>query len=126
MQLSSVLDRIDQRRNELGLTEQALSIKSGCSKDLIRNWRRKVAAGDHRSGANMGSLEAIASALDVPVQWLLTGGDLPSHKPTTAQEDQLDLRVVDGRVIVAANVGAEGLTRLRAHLDALSILLEHR
>ena len=72
MNLAAILDRISARLRVVGLSERALSERAG-SADLIRNWRRKVKAGD-TGGANHESLRRVADELGVTLNWLLHGG----------------------------------------------------
>lgn len=69
--MHDILERITLRSAELGTNDTALSRTAG-SKDLIRNWRRSLAK-DQPINAKMVSLEALASALEVPLQWLIDG-----------------------------------------------------
>lgn len=71
--MRDVLDRIERRRKQLGLSEQALSVKAGLSKDGIRNWRRRLNNGDESAGANATSISKVAAALDVSEIWLMHG-----------------------------------------------------
>lgn len=66
MDLAAILRTIDARQEELHMSDAALSKKAGFSPDLIRNWRRRIARGESHAGVNAHSLEAIASALDLP------------------------------------------------------------
>lgn len=81
MKIADVLTRIEARRSALNLSESAVSAAGG-SRDLIRNWRRAVAGG-RTIQARHESLVAIAQALDVPLDWLINGGDaLPTMAST--------------------------------------------
>lgn len=84
MDMGEILARITKRREELNLSEQALAVQAGMSKDGIRNWRRRLESGDENAGANVSSVSKIATALDVSELWLLhgIGGDIVS--PTIA------------------------------------------
>ncbi len=73
MDMGDVLARIASRAKELGLTEQGLSKAAGMSKDGIRNWRRRLEAGDETAGANVSSISKVAAALGVSEIWLLHG-----------------------------------------------------
>ncbi|WP_254658821.1 S24 family peptidase [Ruegeria sp. TM1040] len=73
MDMGEILARITERREELKLSEQALALQSGMSKDGIRNWRRRFEAGDDNAGANVSSISKVASTLGVSELWLLHG-----------------------------------------------------
>lgn len=73
MALNSIIERIDERRVPLNLTDRALSIRAGLSGDAMRNLRRRV--DDPGAGASQRSLEGLAAALGVSVAWLSTGQD---------------------------------------------------
>ena len=73
MEMPGILERIDQRSIGLNLSDSAISQKAGMSPDGIRNWRRRVASGELDVGANAKSLDRIALALGVNIQWLTTG-----------------------------------------------------
>lgn len=64
MDMKKILDRIDARRAELNLSDRQISLRAGQSQDLVRNWRRALAAGKD-SGANAGSLAAVANVLGI-------------------------------------------------------------
>lgn len=81
MDMGSILKRLSARREELGLSEQALSLKAGMSKDGLRNWRRRFEKGDETAGANVGSISKVASVLGVTELWLLHGLDTDT-RPT--------------------------------------------
>ncbi len=84
MDMGEILSRITERREELKLSEQALSVQSGMSKDGIRNWRRRYDAGDENAGANVSSISKVATALGVSELWLLHGIGGTSISPTIA------------------------------------------
>lgn len=71
MNLAAVLDRLTVRREELGISESALSAQAG-SRDLIRNWRRALQAG-REIGVRHESVVALAKALQVSPAWLVEG-----------------------------------------------------
>jgi transcriptional regulator with XRE-family HTH domain len=89
MKLLEILLRIDQRQAELGLTDRALSVKATGSTDLIRNWRRTAADGKTAS-ANHASLEKVAKALDVSLDWLLDGRRSEEEEEILRLVSQLD------------------------------------
>jgi transcriptional regulator with XRE-family HTH domain len=65
--LGPIGERIRQRRRELGLTQEALADAAGLSKSFISEMETGLAA------ANGLLYLRVAAALDVEVQWLLTG-----------------------------------------------------
>ncbi|WP_076625333.1 MULTISPECIES: S24 family peptidase [Salipiger] len=71
--MGEILQRITARREELKLSEQALAVQAGLSKDGIRNWRRRHEAGEENAGANVSSISKVAAALRVSELWLLHG-----------------------------------------------------
>lgn len=76
MKIQSILERISQRIDKLGTSEQAVSLAAGASKDLLRNWRRRVENGESSAGVNAESLLNVAKALDVSIFWLMEGSEL--------------------------------------------------
>lgn len=86
MDMKQILERISLCRKDAGVSERALSISSGMSPDGIRNWRRRVDAGED-PGANLRSIEMVANALGVSRDWLATGQEdaaQPSDAPIPA------------------------------------------
>lgn len=73
MALSDILSRIAVRREKLGLSEGAVSLQAGLSRDGIRNWRRRVEAGEDAAGATINALAGVARALRVSETWLIHG-----------------------------------------------------
>lgn len=76
MKMSDILARIETRRVELGLSENALALESGLSRDTIRNWRRRVEKGDEKAGLTVTALAGVARRLGVTETWLLHGSNL--------------------------------------------------
>jgi transcriptional regulator with XRE-family HTH domain len=132
MQMQAILDRISDRREELGLSESAVAQKGG-SRDLIRNWRRAMDKGQDIS-ARYDSLTAIARALQVNVDWLIHGvGQTPeppmtpptpgmaeqatpftlAPNPTRADDPLAALRAIFGKTAVTP-----GLFRVNKNLPA--------
>jgi transcriptional regulator with XRE-family HTH domain len=66
--------RIKARRAELGLTQEALADRAGTSKSFISELE-----GGHSVASGLVYLK-IANALDVNVDWLLTGNVSPSEQ----------------------------------------------
>ncbi|MGR3823839.1 MAG: XRE family transcriptional regulator [Salipiger marinus] len=81
--MGQILARITARRQELNLSEQALAVQAGMSKDGIRNWRRRHEAGEENAGANVSSISKVAATLGVSELWLLHGIGEDVH-PTIA------------------------------------------
>jgi len=84
MDMGKILARITVRREQMKLSEQALSKDAGLSKDGIRNWRRRFEAGDESAGANITSIAKVAAALGVSELWLLYGEPEPAPHHTIA------------------------------------------
>lgn len=77
----TIIDRIDKRLNEMGLSRSAASIKAGLSVDAIRNLARKpnrIPQGE--------TLSKLAAFLDVSTDYLLSGNgeDLPKSNASPA------------------------------------------
>lgn len=70
--LKDVLDRIDRRLKEVGLSATAASKKAGLGEDAIRNLRRAVEK-DDRVGISTKTLTALAPVLGTTASWLLEG-----------------------------------------------------
>lgn len=81
MGMKEILDRISERSAQLGLSENALSLKAGLSRDGIRNWRRRLERGEEAAGATISALAGVAGALGVSETWLLHGiGEPPAQR----------------------------------------------
>jgi transcriptional regulator with XRE-family HTH domain len=89
MDMGQILQRIQRRGKEIGLSEQALSREAGLSKDGIRNWRRRFEAGDESAGANVTSISKVAAALGVTELWLLYGVAEEEPHPTISIAGQV-------------------------------------
>lgn len=89
--LKDILDRIDQRLTEVGLTESRASKLAGLSDSAIRDMRRAVRSGRERAGVSTRTLAALAPVLDTTADWLLTGsGDpSPSHTALSTSHDHM-------------------------------------
>ena len=86
MQAEEILQRIDTRLSELGLSAAEASARVAGHKDLLRNFRRSTERGSD-TGLSIPAAVELAKVLDVSVQWLLTGTDAvetPAAPPTTA------------------------------------------
>jgi phage repressor protein C with HTH and peptisase S24 domain len=69
--LPEILARIDERLMELGLSDNAASVRAG-KPDAIRNARRAINS-PNRQGITLATLEALAGALETDVSWLADG-----------------------------------------------------
>lgn len=72
MDNGALLKRIEERAAELGKSIRAVSKEATGSDDTIRNWQRKLKTGETFSMRH-ASLQAVANALSVDLQWLQTG-----------------------------------------------------
>lgn len=75
MQVSEILERIEGRLDELGLSPAEASSRVAGHKDLLRNFRRSIERGSE-TGLSIPSAVELAKLLGVSVQWLLTGEQL--------------------------------------------------
>lgn len=76
---SDIVQRIEQRLNQLELSAQGASVAAGLSKDAIRNWQRHP-----ENMPSARSLIALAPVLKTSVKWLIGESDDPamdSDKP---------------------------------------------
>lgn len=73
MDMHKILARIDARIAEMGTNPSAVSRKATGSPDTIRNWKRRADRGE-MPGASTVTLQPIADALDVPLDWLIGNG----------------------------------------------------
>jgi phage repressor protein C with HTH and peptisase S24 domain len=71
--LKDVLDRIQERLKEVGLSESAAARQAKLSPDAIRNIRRSVEAGKDGAGVSTRTLTALAPVLQTTVAWLSDG-----------------------------------------------------
>lgn len=70
MDMKALVQRIDQRLEELGLTATEVSKRATGSADTIRNWKRAAAKGS-KTGASSRTLEPVARVLGTKVSWLM-------------------------------------------------------
>lgn len=119
MHMMDILNRISERASKLGLTDNALSLRAGLSRDGIRNWRRRTENGEEAAGATISALAGVAQALQVSETWLIHGiGDQPEPSP---------------KITIAGRVGAGAQVPLFDHtesgglyqIEAPSQLLRH-
>jgi transcriptional regulator with XRE-family HTH domain len=85
MNTHAITARITERLSNIGMTAQSASVAAGGSKDMIRNWQRARQAGKPFS-IQIKNLEGVARALQVSMQWLLTGSDDDSAAPQFADD----------------------------------------
>lgn len=90
MDMNKILARIHARIAELGTSEAAVSEKATGSPDTIRNWRRRAEKGG-KPGASTGTIQPVADALDVPLDWLLGNGpdDYEEYRGGDGDRDKL-------------------------------------
>lgn len=79
--IRDILDRIDERLEELGLAESRAAKMAGLSDSAIRDIRRAVNSGREDAGVSTRTLAKLAPVLHTSMEWLLTGG--PQDRPKT-------------------------------------------
>ena len=96
MEMRKILARIEARLYEMGYTAAYVSREATGSPDTIRNWRRRVAKGES-PGASTATLQPIAIALKVPLDWLLGNGpeDLGDYRGTKEGKRALLIEAFD-------------------------------
>lgn len=82
MDIKEVLSRIDKRLEELQISSEAASQRSGLSRDAIRNLRRRSEV-NKPGGAQMRTLDMLTVGLETTLVWLLTG--IGDHDDETEQ-----------------------------------------
>jgi lambda repressor-like predicted transcriptional regulator len=94
MDFKAILARIEAKIAEQGTTARAVSLQAGLSSDGIRNWQRAFRANGAISGMNARSISAVAAALNVSTEWLLSGttADAPSPAYEFREPDVIPLR----------------------------------
>lgn len=115
--LPSLLKRVEQRLEILGISAQAASEKAGLTKDAIRNLKRAAAGKSDRKGVSTRTANLLAAALGTSPGWLLTGEgphdvDLSSEDVAASLREPARKRTVKLKGYVGA--GSE------AHFYALS------
>jgi SOS-response transcriptional repressor LexA len=70
--LNDFLNRIEQRRQQLGLSERRAAVKAGLSPSQIRTMRRQWREGKQR-GASVRTVAGLAQALQTTPEWLISG-----------------------------------------------------
>jgi transcriptional regulator with XRE-family HTH domain len=90
MDMPKILARIEAELDRQNLKAATVSRRATNSSDTIRNWRRRVEAGE-KPGASMDNLEAIAIDLDVPFDWLIGNGpdDLEAYRNEAGIRDRI-------------------------------------
>jgi phage repressor protein C with HTH and peptisase S24 domain len=73
--LRDILARIDERLEEVGLSESRAAKLAGLSDSAIRDIRRVVKAGKEDAGVSTRTLAKLAPVLRTTMEWLLTGGE---------------------------------------------------
>lgn len=81
--IAEILERVDLRLAEMGLSDNAASKLAGKS-DLIRNMRRALEQGKDRQGVSTATLEALAPVLKTSPGWLLDGNGDESTSASVA------------------------------------------
>jgi len=71
-QLSGFLHRIEQRRQELGLSERKTAVVARLSPSQIRTMRRQMQEGKQR-GVSVRTIGGLAQALQTTPEWLILG-----------------------------------------------------
>ena len=153
MDWDSFFSRLDELKDERGMTDTALSVAAGLSKDGIRNWRRNASKRPN-SHPSMSSLTRVANYLGVSVDYLTEGEPgllqtgfaekfdfAESYKPlptmpatpsasnlaeenTPEDPNNLRITVVGNTVEIVARLDKEGLEQLRYKIDNLISLLD--
>lgn len=100
-----LVQRIDQRLEELGMSAAEASRLATGSTDTIRNWKRAAAAGSKR-GASVRTLEPIARVLKTQVSWLVASDRKENADPVDAVHGPVPLSTVG--VAYGGKVGAGG------------------
>ncbi|MCM1185616.1 MAG: helix-turn-helix domain-containing protein [Lachnoclostridium sp.] len=75
----TLIQRVHEKRNELGLSVRALEQKANLSNGTLKKWETQKASYD--------KVADIADTLNVSVQWLITGKE--AGEPMTEDEQQL-------------------------------------
>jgi SOS-response transcriptional repressor LexA len=70
--LGELLRRVDERRQELDLSERAVALKAGLSASQVRTMRRQHRERKQR-GASLRTITKLARALEVTPEWLMSG-----------------------------------------------------
>ena len=106
-----ILDRIEKRLKDVGISASAASLAAGLSKDAIRNIRRAKLQGID-AGVNIRTVEALAPVLKTSKAWLLGENDSPQERsgdriPLFGIEELRDRR----QEILAGKSGAANAAR---------------
>jgi SOS-response transcriptional repressor LexA len=72
--LSDFLNRVEQRRQQLGFSERRAAVEAGLSPSQIRTMRRQWREGKQR-GVSVRTVAGLARALHTTPGWLITGTD---------------------------------------------------
>jgi len=73
--IKDILDRIDQRLEELGIAESRAAKDAGLSDSAIRDIRRVVKSGKEDAGVSTRTLAKLAPVLQTTIEWLMGGDD---------------------------------------------------
>lgn len=71
--IRDILNRIDERLEEVGLSESRAAKLAGLSDSAIRDIRRVVKSGKEDAGVSTRTLAKLAPVLRTTVEWLMTG-----------------------------------------------------
>jgi SOS-response transcriptional repressor LexA len=145
--LKDVLERIETRLAETGVTARAASISAGLGSDYIRDLRRAVDGRDpRRSGVGAQQAVALARTLGVSVAWLLTGHEDPvfqtqfvvplvswvaAGQPATGMDDPGDWPMIETAPLpkgqwVALEVRGDSMDRVAADGSIIFVNLKDK
>ena len=114
--LQSVLMRVEERLEAVGLSASAASKKAGLSEDAIRNLRRAVEKGDTRQGISTRTVQALAPVLETTAAYLLNGPIAETFGTVTTVP--LAGRIVAGGVIDVSTEQSEPGVEYEVELSA--------
>lgn len=126
MDFEAILDRIEAKVAEQGMSARAVSMIATGSGDTIRNWQRARREKGTIPGMNARSITAIAKALGVSAEWLTYGTGAPRtslaagfHEPDVAPFFPADApeQLVLGRVADLLGRGAKHVLYFRSSKD---------
>jgi phage repressor protein C with HTH and peptisase S24 domain len=104
-QLSGFLHRIEQRRQELGLSERKAAVVARLSPSQIRTMRRQMQEGKQR-GVSIRTIGGLAQALQTTPEWLISGtGPKELTKEAVPEKQQSPEAIAGMRLAGAAGAG---------------------
>ena len=113
----TIRDRIFAKIEEKGMTQKEFSERTGISQSTISDWKKK------RTNPTTEKVMVICKALDVSLEWLLSGVEPEGHRGNQRKWYAIDAETESGRLITSFNAMDKDMqSRLIGYAEALMAL----